>query len=128
MHLLSLSYWFNTRPEPFGGWLQIAFIILTLIFVAGSVASYLKNRQRELVYHKLWGNLFNYCLTNAILGLFLVFFNYEMVPVLMSKIWYAVWLVIILVWGYFIIRLARKLPQRKAELQKQKEFAKYLPK
>jgi len=127
MNLLSWNYWFNTRPAPFEGWTQIALLSLIVLMVALVIFSKTKQRQKKIVYKKLWIKLFNFGLAQTIIGLFLAFFNFQMVPILMSKFWYLLWLIVVAVWLFFLIRFALTLPKRKTELIQKKEFEKYLP-
>ena len=69
--------------------------------------------------------LFN--LIFVIIGLFLTFFNYEMVPFLSARFWFLLWGIGILVWLFFIYKMIIKIPQKKALLEKEREFKKYVP-
>lgn len=128
MYLLSWSYWFNSRPAPYTGWIQLVLIIFVLLLIAATVYTKLRANKKEVVYHRLWNKLFNFFLTNAILGVLLAFFNYQMVPILMAKAWFLVWGANMIVWLIFIIKFSKTLPLRKAKLDREKEFKKYLPK
>ena len=127
MNLLTFSYWFNPRPEPYGGWLQLGLGLLVLLFIALTLYSKLRSKKKELVYHRFWGNVFDFSLTQSIVGLLLVFFNYEMIAVLMSKFWYLLWLIEIIVWLVLLIKQRTKLSLRKQALLQQQEYKKYLP-
>ncbi|MFH1412927.1 MAG: hypothetical protein ABIG10_02765 [bacterium] len=127
MNILSLAYWFNTRPEPFTSWTQLVLIILTALLIAAAVWTRIKANKKQAVYKKLWEKSFNFFLTHAIIGILLAFFNFQAVPILMAKFWYALWLIFAIIWIVFFILFITKRIARKAELKKQKEFEKYIP-
>ena len=127
MNFLKLNYWFNTRPEPFAGLTQISLMILLIIFIIMTIISKILANKKKLVIHRFWQKLFNFCLFNSLVGLLLLFFNYELIPILMSKFWYPLWLITDLIWLFFIIKFIILMPKRKVELEKQKEFSKYIP-
>jgi len=79
------------------------------------------------LYAALWSNFYYLFLTNAVVGLILAFFNYEMVPFLSARFWFLLWGAGLVVWLIFIGKIITKIPQKRAQLEKEKEFKKYLP-
>lgn len=79
------------------------------------------------MYSSFWSGLYTFFLTNTIIGLLLTFFNYEMVPFLSARFWFLLWVISMLVWLYFIYRVAAKIPAKRAQMEKEKEFRKYIP-
>ena len=71
--------------------------------------------------------MYTFFLTNAGLGLLLIFFNYEMVPFLSARFWLLLWAVSMLVWIFFIYRIVIKIPEKRERLEKEKEFKRYIP-
>jgi len=126
--LLTLGYWFNSRPAPFGNFGQTLLIAAIVVFLIGSLISWRFYKRQMPVYHKVWQSLFSFCIANVIVALFWAFFDYQMIPILMSKIWYLLWLIEALIWFIMILIRIKKIPQRKQELTKQQEFNKYIPK
>ena len=128
MELLTLSYWFKLRPEPFGLLGQSILIIAFFVFLAGSIISWRYYQRKIPVYHKVWSAVFSLCLTNVIIAALWFFFDNQMVPILMTKIWYLLWLISLMIWIVMIIKRLKRVPVRQQELAQQKEFNKYLPK
>jgi hypothetical protein len=127
-NFLSLNFWFNLRPEAFtpGSFKIILGIILLLIFLS-VVSGIGKKRWSKSLYFSFWNSLYYFFLTNAIIGLLLTFFNYEMVPFLSARFWFLLWVIGMIIWLIFVSRIIIKIPQKKALLEKEKEFKKYIP-
>ncbi len=127
MNLFNPAFWFNQRPElliPFWRNSLIASLILFLIL---AIFAFLFKKKGGL-YSKLWERLFNLSSTSLFIGLALLFFNDQMIPVLSARFWYLLWAIGLIIWSYFIIRYATTLPNKKKDLEKKREFEKYLPK
>lgn len=128
--LLSLAFWFNTRPPrltPTSQYLLITFIIL---LVAAALFFYFKKRSKgknKNFYIKLWRDLYFFSLTNAVIGLLLLFFDSEKIPFFSSRFWYIVWGAVMVVWIYFIYKSARKIPQKIKKAEQEEQYKKYLP-
>lgn len=65
--------------------------------------------------------------SNFIIGLFMLFFSYEMIPFLSTRVLYLLWLVMMLVWLGFILRDLAKIPKLIEEKKKEHEYKKYIP-
>lgn len=127
-NFLSINYWFSARP---GSLDQTALMILTImlfIFLAVALFIYFTKRtHKRSLYYKLWTSIQNFSITNLFLGIVLVFFSYERIPVLSARILYLVWLVSMIVWAVFIAKHVNKIPKIKENLAKEKEYNKYIP-
>ncbi len=127
-NFLTLNFWFNLRPNVF---LASSFKIILgfiLFFIVLAIISAIgKKRWAKGLYAVLWNNLYYFFLTNAIIGLVLTFFSYETVPFLSARFWFLLWVLSMAVWLVFIYRLMAKIPKKKAQLEKEKEFKKYIP-
>ena len=67
--------------------------------------------------------------TLGIIGMVLVWFRYERVHVLSARFWLLIWFIGLVTWLVFIFKYQIKvIPKSRLELQKTKEFNKYLPK
>ena len=126
--LFSPSFWFNVRPGALSQGITeiftigvVALIALTLIFTL------IKTRTKKSIYHKLAKSFHTFFLTNAIIGAFLLFFNYELIPFLSSRFLLLLWGIGIIVWLVFILKIFIAIPKRKKELAQEKEFKKYIP-
>jgi len=124
---LTFSYWLEQNPGPLEATAQKIFIFILLIFFIGIFSfSFLKKKKGGL-YFKIWRNLASLCITNLIIGMFLLFFTEQSIPVLSSRYWFLIWAIGIGFWAYFIIGRIVKIPEIKAEREKKKQFSKYLP-
>ena len=127
-NFLTLNFWFSLRPGVFIGLsLKIILGLIFLMIILALVSGFGKKRWSKSLYAGLWQSLYYFFLTNAIIGLVLVFFNYEMVPFLSARFWFLLWIASLIIWLYFIYRTIIKIPQRKARLEKEREFNKYIP-
>jgi hypothetical protein len=127
MNFLNYKYWLNLRPESLEGGAQKYFTILVILFfVLTLVFSFLKSRNKNL-YSRVLRKLYTFFLTNFIIGLLLLFFTYETVPFLSSRFWFLLWAAGIIFWLYFIVKEVVRVPKIKQELEKEKEFKKYIP-
>jgi len=127
-NFLTWNFWFGLRPGAFTGIslkIVLGFIFLLIILsIAGGV---IKKRWSKSLYSSFWSGLYAFFLTNAIIGLILTFFNYEMVPFLSARFWFLLWAISMLVWLFFIYRIVIKIPEKRVRLEKEKEFKKYIP-
>jgi hypothetical protein len=124
--LFSSSFWLNRSPGMFSsmsGKLLIGVIILSVLLAIASLI--LKNKKS--FYRSLWGKIFALFITNALIGGVLYFFRQQIIPFLSSRIWLGLWALGMIAWAGLIIYYAKKLPDKKKQLDKEKEFKKYLP-
>ncbi|MCX6795519.1 MAG: hypothetical protein NT165_02210 [Candidatus Falkowbacteria bacterium] len=120
------GYWFNLRPEPLTGQtfkFFIAFIFLLIIL--GATAYYLKTRSGAK--NGLWLKIFNFSFTNTLLGVFLLFCNYEIIPFFTARFFLAFWVIGMLLWLFSLAKVFKKIPKTIEDAKKQDEFKKYLP-
>lgn len=123
-----MNFWFNLRPGTFTVFsLKIILSLILLLIILAFVSGLGKKRWIKSLFAGLWHSLYYFFLTNAIIGLILIFFNYEMVPFLSARFWFLLWGISIVIWLFFIYKIIIKIPQKKARLEKEKEFKKYLP-
>ncbi len=125
--ILSFKYWFNFHPTNLSSdGLQFLTIFLAVLLFLAIIFSLAKKRIRGL-YNKIYRRLSSFFLTNFIIGIFLLFFAYEAVPFLSSRIWFLLWVLGMLVWLSFIIYALAQIPKLKEKLAKEQEYKKYLP-
>lgn len=127
-NFLTLNFWFSLRPGAFtSGSLKIVLGFIILLIILAVVSVIIKKRWGKGLYSAFWASLFSFSWANAFIGFLLTFFNYEMVPFLSSRFWFLLWGIGMAVWLGFIIKAMVKIPQRRALLEKEKEFKKYIP-
>lgn len=103
----------------------MAFILmLAILFIACIVVIKIK---RAGIYGKTVKKIQAFAGWNSIVGLILLFFTYEMVPFLSSRFWFLLWLIGMIISMYFITGNISDIPKRKEELEKEREFKKYIP-
>ncbi|MFA5023904.1 MAG: hypothetical protein WC523_03030 [Patescibacteria group bacterium] len=125
-NLLTLSYWFNLRPEtliPAGQKCFLGFIIL-LGVLALLIALF---KKKGGIYRGFLKRLYGFSLSNALIGLILLFINYEMVPFFSARFWLALWIIIMLIWLIYILKNLKTIPAQKKNREAEKELKKYLP-
>jgi len=125
-NLLTWRYWFTLRPETLAPFAQRGFIFLLIIFAALAIILALVKR-RGGIYRGLYKRLYNFFLSNAVIGLIILFFNYEMVPFFSARFWIALWALIMIVWLVFIIKKIKTIPLQKKQKEREQELKKYLP-
>ena len=123
----SLSYLFNMRPDSlhFAG--MMAFFIAILIFIAIIFLFTIAKKRKNNIYFRVWRALNNFAITNLVLALFLLFFEYEGIYMFAARFWLILWALSMFVWLIFIFREFKKIPAIKEEHEKNKEFNKYIP-
>lgn len=126
MNLLTLSFWFNSRPGALMPALEKGFVVFLFLLLIGFVV-FLFLQKKKTIFRNLFKKLGGFCLGNAIIGGILLFFIYEGVPLLSARFWLLFWLIGMGVWLFFILKRLKEIPKRKEELEKEKAFKKYLP-
>ena len=84
--------------------------------------------QKYPPYLETRGKLLNFFLTFGILGLVLLFFRFETLPYLASRLMLALLVAGFIIWGgYLLYYFIRVLPTKIKHSQKQTRFIQYLP-
>ena len=99
---------------------------LLFLFVLAFISYLIKKRVRG-PWQKIWQMLNSFAITNLIVGVFLIFFDFERLPFLAMRIWLLVWALSMLFWLGLIIKRITKIKFAKAEIEKEKEYKKYIP-
>ncbi len=127
-NFLKLDFWFGLRPGAFiGSSLKLILGFIVLLIILTIMASIGRKKWSKSLYAGFWQSLYYFLFTNSVVGLVLTFFNYEMVPFLSARFWFLLWGVSMIVWLFFIYKIIIKIPQKKQQLEKEKEFKKYIP-
>ncbi len=125
-NLLTWDFWFNLNPGPLTVLNQKIFIGLLIAFVALAIFVLIIKRSGG-IYRGFLNRLYGFYLANTVIGLVLFFFNYELVPFFSARFWLALWLGVMIIWLFFIIKKLRLIPLQKKEQEQVKEMKKYLP-
>ena len=125
-NFLTLGYWLDARPGNLEANAQSMYLIFLLILLILSVLSFIFKSKKGL-YAKIWKSLQSFGLTNLAIGLVLLFFTYEMLPILSARVLFLIWGAGMLTWTYFIVKKMIEIPKIKEERAKEKEFSKYIP-
>jgi len=126
-NLINWNYWFSLHPEaltPLAQRLFIGFIILLAVICL--LTTLVKNRSG--LYRGFLKKIYSFCFSNAVIGLFFLFFNYELIPFLSARFWLGFWLILMIIWLIFILKYLRQVPAIKKKIVAEKELNKYLPK
>jgi len=126
-NLLSSSFWFDMRPGAlhFSG--MLLFLLFILFFVAIMFLFSVVKKRKNNVYFKIWNSLNSFAVSNFVIVLFLLFFEYEETYIFAARFWALLWLISMIAWLAFIFRDYKKIPEIKKEFAKKEEFQKYIP-
>lgn len=126
MNLLTLNFWFNSRPDYFTKGGQIGMIaIIVILFVSGVVCIFLAKKQPAM--RRFYSSISSLGITNGFIGLLLLFLAYELIPVLSSRFWLIIWLAEMAFWKFMILRAQKKISTLKQLSQREQEIKKYIP-
>lgn len=127
-NLLSLNFWFNPRPGSLTTVFNNALIgYIAVLALLAIVIGIIKSRNKNKIYQSIWQSLFSFCLVNVLLGLLEMFFIYELIPILSSRFWFLLICVEMAIWLFFIGKKLLVIPEKKNQMEKEKEFKKYIP-
>jgi uncharacterized membrane protein YdcZ (DUF606 family) len=124
--LLDRSYIFEVTPESNSSYLYLALLYGLLIILA--VVLGLLSKKKIIPIKKLYRGIQNLFLYTGIIGLILIFFRWQGLPYLGSRLmvillglFFIVWLLLIILYRFFT------LPKIIIEIQERENFEKYLP-
>jgi hypothetical protein len=127
--LLSLSYWFSSYPGPLTGiffWLVAGFILAGLAVGLGLRLAAIFTKDQS--YRRLTKRLSVSWVTISLLFGLSFFFTQTATPILGSRFWFVLWLLVGLIWWGFIMRYAwRILPQERLARAATAANLRYLP-
>ncbi len=123
---LTLNYWFNLRPEPLTSLAEKIFDSTIIVLLLITIILALTKRRGGL-YRGTLNSFYNFSLANTLIGLFIFFSNYELIPFFAARFWFAIWALIMLIWLIFIFKKLKTIPRAKQQIEKEKELKKYLP-
>lgn len=101
--------------------------IAFLVFLTIAAVYFFIVKKKKGLYRNFFSKIYNFCISNVIIGLLLLFFNYEIVPFFSAYFWYLIWFVSSVWWFIAIMLDLKKIAARKKELAQKDEITKYLP-
>lgn len=125
-NLLTWRFWFTLRPEALTPQIQQCFIWLLITFAVIAILIAIIKR-RGGIYRGLFNRLYGFFLSNAIIGLIILFFNYEMVPFFSARFWFGLWALVMIVWLVLILKKLKTIPLQKKQKEQEQELKKYIP-
>lgn len=124
--LFRADYIFEVSPAVIGLYLYFSIIFGILIVLA--VIFFFLLRRKNRIYHKLQKRVFIFFVTIGIIGLLLIFFRFEKITYLGSRLMFLVLMTTFVLWGGWIaFYIIFDLPKEKQKLFKKQKFIKYLP-
>lgn len=124
--LLSFAFWFNLRPGSMGSVPRNIFIGLIIALIVLTILFFIAKKKKGL-YRNLYSNLYDFSISNAFIGLLILFFNYEIVPFFSAYFWFLLWILVAIWWLIGIFKELKKIATRKKQQGEVDEIKKYLP-
>lgn len=125
-NLITWHFWFNLRPAALLPLFLNFLYALSLLLIVGCIIAYFL-KAKSGIYNGFWSKAFNFSLTNGLIGAFLAFVNYELVPFFSARFFLLLWVLSMILWLYFIILNLKTIPEKALKLKKEQEYRKYLP-
>lgn len=124
--LLEPGYIFEVSPSAEGLYRFLAILFGLMILLAFILI--IKAKKQEEIFKKLYSKIINLLLFSGFFGLVLLFFRFEGIPYLGSRLLMLILFVVAFVWFLLICYYKfRILPREIENFKKQKIFEKYLP-
>lgn len=125
-NLLTWHFWFNLRPDPLMPLAQKSFVALFVILIIATIVTAILKKEGS-IYRGFLKKLYNFCLSNSLIALLFLFFNYELIPFFSARFWLGLWTLMMIIWLFFILKSLGKIGAQKKQLEKEQELKKYLP-
>lgn len=110
---------------------RVFIIIFVLMFFVGMVLRVVRARKKkEDVYvREMFRRIASLLTIMGILGIILAFLSFENIRFLGGRFWYPIWLVVVVIWIFFIVKYIRKqVPIMQTKEREREEKYKYMPK
>jgi hypothetical protein len=126
-NLFTLKFWLSLRPPQILPIYQKVFVGIILLLLVFSIVSYFFGFKKKGLYASFWRSFYSFSLSNFFIGLFIFFFNYELIPFLSARFWFLLWAIIMLIWLFFIFKSLAKIPEKKKKIAEENEYKRYIP-
>lgn len=124
--ILTLQFWFNLRPGSMETAPKIFLLIFLIFLLLVSIIFFVAKRKKSF-YKPAFSSLYNFSLSNLVIGSALLFFNYELVPFFSAYFWYLIWFLVFIWWLIGILKKIKRLLIKKREVREEDTIKKYLP-
>lgn len=119
---------FEATPAP-GGLYLLSLIIYGLLIISAIILGVISRRNPQSIYKKLWRQFIYLMLFTGLLGPVLVFFRWQSIPYLGSRLMVLILWIIAIAWlTQIIIYRIWLLPKEIQKIKEKEKFEKYLPK
>ena len=125
-NLFSWQYWFSVNPAPLISLGLILLASLIGVFILLAVISFLFKRKGGF-YRGIFRRLYDFSVANFLIGVIILFFNYENIPFFSARFWIGLWVISLAIWLYFILIKIKDIPAKKQAIALELEKKKYLP-
>ncbi len=125
-NLLTWQYWFSVNPAQLISLGMIILASLVGLFVLAAIIFFLLKRKGSF-YRGVFKRLYNFSVANFLIGLIVLFFNYENIPFFAARFWLGLWAIGMLIWLYFILIKIKEIPAKKQAIAAEQAKKKYLP-
>lgn len=128
MNFLKLNYWLNTNPGSLEAGIEqkllyfIGFLLICLV-----VSSVFNFRIKKGLYKKVIASINTFFIVNFLISLYLWFVTYEGAYILAMRLWFLVWIALMAVWIYCIVKIYKKIPEIKQQKKEKEAYQKYIP-
>lgn len=129
--LFTLSFWFSYHAKPFSPWTtKVILVISALLVLGGVIALIWKRAIRDQVLRHHIADSASMMIVMGVTSLFLWFVTYEGVPFLSMRIFWLLWLGIVIWWSTVLLRDYRiaKAQRVMTHDPEREAYEKYLPK
>ena len=127
-NFFTIHLWFDMYAGPLTTPFRYTLIGVTIAFVLLlAYAARARRAHKKTLYRRTWEQIYSLSITGIILGLAMLFFTSHRIPFFSMRIWFAIWALAFIGWGYFIYRKRKELPAIEKDLAKKREFKKYTP-
>ncbi len=125
-NLLTWQYWFSVNPAPLISLGMIMLASLLGILVLAAIIFFLLKRKSSF-YRGIFNRLYDFSVGNFLIGLIVLFFNYQNIPFFSARFWIGLWVIGMAIWLYFILIKLKGIPAKKQAIAAELEKKKYLP-
>ena len=129
-----LAYFFNpahlftVRPNAMNTRAIIILAVIFSILIIAGVVSKVLAKTNDSLKAKGYTRFFYLFLSMGLIGYLYLFFAWQGAVLLSARFWLLILLIFALTWAGFIIKyLAKDAPKQREEINKKRQFEKYIP-